>query len=186
MLVLSGRAFSYTLGWGSAEQDCNRNQHKAGNSDMFNGTILPSHTSGSLLTIPVQIQERGCISIASLTHPHIVLRKQDVRKLTVKWMIFFFLGLFFFFKKMKRLFTRKWDMFYKHPLLKPIVSHPMNSEICFIHIRSSKSFTLRENLYLKHLPFLLTFCTCALKKLFGMKASKSTCFHVNEEHAKTF
>lgn len=54
-------------------------------------------------------------------------------------------------------------MFYKHPLLKPIVSHPMNSEICFIRIRSSKSFTLRENLDLKHLPFLLTFCTCAPK-----------------------
>lgn len=44
-------------------------------------------------------------------------------------------------------------MFYKHPLLKPNASCPMNSEVRCIHVRSSRSLTLRENLNLKHLPF---------------------------------
>lgn len=37
-------------------------------------------------------------------------------------------------------------MFYKHPLLKPTASHPMSSEICYTHVRTSESFALRENL----------------------------------------
>lgn len=35
-------------------------------------------------------------------------------------------------------------MVYKHPLLKSIVSHPTNSEACYIHIRSSKIFYLEK------------------------------------------
>lgn len=42
-------------------------------------------------------------------------------------------------------------------ILDPIVFHPMNSGLCFVHIRSSKSFILREILNPKHLPFLLLF-----------------------------
>lgn len=132
---------------------------EAENPGVLNSTVLPPHTSSSLLALPVWIWDWGWISTASLTHPHIVLWEQDVRKLTVKWRIFFLLGLFFFFKKMKRLFTRKWDMFYKHPLLKPIVSHPRNSEIHHKHVRSSQSCTCRENLNPKHLHFNFL-CLC--------------------------
>lgn len=89
MLALRGRVFSYSLGWGSPEQDCNRNWHKAGNPDVISSTIPLSHPSSFLLSFPMQIQEQGCISTASLTHPHIVLREQDVRKLTVIWIILF-------------------------------------------------------------------------------------------------
>lgn len=130
------------------------------NPDLFNSTSVPSHTSSSPLALPVWIWGWGFISAASLTHPHIVLGEQDVRKLTVEWRIFFFFGGFVFcFKKMKRLFPRKWDVFYKHPLLKPIVSHPRNPEIRCKHIRSSQSSTWRENLNPKHLHFNFL-CLC--------------------------
>lgn len=146
--------FCHPLGWGSAEQEL----ASGTNPDVFNSTVFPSHTSSSLLALPVWIWGWGCISTASLTHPHIVLWEQEVRKLTVKWRISF-VSLFFFLKKMKRLFTRKWDVFYKHPLLKPIVPHPRNSEIRYKHIRSSQSSTWRENLNPKHLYFnFLCFC----------------------------
>lgn len=75
------------------------------NPDLFNSTAVPSHTSSSPLALPVWIWGWGCISAASLTHPHIVLWEQDVRKLTVEWRIFFFLvGLFSVLKRWKDYF----------------------------------------------------------------------------------